>query len=211
MSKLLSATALLAALTLPMTAAASPSAPTTPVSPASSANQPSPAGVADYTYIQAQYLDWGSSDYFGDSAKGPGAEFSFQFDKHAFAYGDFDRLAFDRLPGYLYRTGVGLGYAQSEGKVSAYLRAGYYREMLSASLGGARSYYWEFGYGMRGALTNWLSLEGELYTDINPEFGSRPWGVKFGAAAAFGPVSLHLAADHNRDVNSLVGMLRFAF
>lgn len=175
------------------------------------ASAPAQAGVGDYSYIQVQHLDWGSSDYFGDSAKGNGAEFSFQFGQHAFAYGDFDRLAFDRLDGYLYRTGLGLGYAQTEGKVSAYLRAGYYREMLSGGLGGARSYYWEFGYGMRGALNRYFSLEGEIYTDLRPDFGSRPWGVKFGAAIAFGPVSFHVDADHNRDVNSLVGVLRFAF
>jgi len=171
----------------------------------------SPAGIADYSYIQVQRVQWGNSRHFGDSAKGNGVQFSFQWSQHAFFYGDYDRLAFDRGPGYLYKTGAGLGYAQTQGKVSAYLRGGYYREMLSAAAGGARSYYWEFAYGMRGALTKWFSLEGELYTDLRPEFGSRPWGVKFGAAAAFGPVSLHVLADHNRDVNSLRAMLRVAF
>lgn len=179
--------------------------------PACSALAPSPAGIADYSYIQVQRVEWGNSRYFGDSAKGNGAKFSFQFGKHAYVYGDFDRLGFDRMPGYLYRTGAGLGYAQTQGKVSAYVRAGFYREMLSASLGGARSYYWEFAYGMRGSLTRWLSLEGELYTDLHPEFGSRPWGLAFGAAATFGPLSLHFLADHNRDVNSLQAALRFAF
>lgn len=171
----------------------------------------SPAGIADYSYIQLQHLEWGSSRYFGDSAKGNGAKFSFQFGTHAYFYGDFDRLAFDRLAGHLYRTGAGLGYAQTQGKVSAYVRAGFYREVQSASPGGARSYYWQLAYGMRGALNQWVSLEGELYSDLKPEFGSRPWGVKFGAAVAFGPVSVHVLADHNRDVNSLQAMLRFAF
>lgn len=175
------------------------------------ASPASPAGIGDYSYIQAQYTDWGNSDYFGDSAKGPGAKLSFQFGQNAYAFGNFDRLAFARQPGYLYRTGVGIGYAQTQGKVSAFVQAGYYRELLSGSLGGARSYYWEIGYGMRGALNRYFSLEGELYTDLRPEFGSRPWGLKFGVAAAFGPVSIHLDADHNRDVNSVVGALRFAF
>ena len=175
--------------------------------PAHAASAP-PAGIADYSYIQVQRVQMGSSGYFGDSAKGNGVKFSFQWSRHAFFYGDFDRLSFDRGSGHLYKTGAGLGYEQTQGKVSAYLRGGYYRERVSS---GERSYYWEFAYGMRGALTKWLSLEGELYTDLRPEFGSRPWGVKVGAAAAFGPVSLHLVADHNRDVNALRAMLRFAF
>lgn len=170
-----------------------------------------PAGIADYSYIQVQQVESGNSRYFGDSAKGNGGKFSFQFGQNAYVYGDFNRLSFDRMSGHLYETGLGLGYAQTEGKLSAYVQAGYYREMLSASLGGARSYYWEFAYGVRGALTKWLSLEGELYSDLHSEFGSRPWGVKFGAAVAFGPVSFHVLADHNRDVNSLQAMLRFAF
>jgi len=178
--------------------------------PARAATAP-PAGIADYSYIQVQRVEWGNSRYFGDSAKGNGARFSFQWGQHAFFYGNFDRLSFDNGPGYLYRTGVGLGYAQTQGKVSAYIKAGYYRTRLSGAAGGQRSYYWEFAYGMRAALNQWFSLQGELYTDLHPEFGSRPWGVRFGAAAAFGPVSLHLVEDHNRDVNSLRASLRFAF
>lgn len=170
-----------------------------------------PAGIGDYSYIQLQYTDWGNSDYFGDSAKGPGGEFSFQFGKHTYVFGNYDRLAFSRLSGYLYSSGVGFGYAQTQGKVSAFVQTAYYRQSVSGSLGGARSYYWEFGYGLRGALTNAISFEGELYTDLHSEFGSRPWGVKFGPAVSFGPLSLHVWAEHNPDVNSLVGMLRFAF
>lgn len=170
-----------------------------------------PAGIASYSYIQVERLDWGSSDYFGDSAKGNGAKFSFQFGAHAYVFGSYNRLEFDRLPGHLYHTGVGLGYAQTEGRLSAYVQLGYYREMLSASLGGGRGYYFEPAYGMRAAFGRYFSLEGEIYTDLRPEFGSRPWGVKFGVAVALGPVSLHLVADHNPDVNSFMGVLRFSF
>ncbi len=170
-----------------------------------------PAGIANYSYFQVQRIEWGNSRFFGDSAKGNGAKFSFQFGTNGYVFGETDKLAFHRMPGDLYQTGVGLGYAQTQGKISAYVQVGYYRRMLSASLGGARSHYWEFAYGMRSALSNWFSLEGELYSDFRPEFGSRPWGVKFGAAAAFGPVSLHLVANHNRDVNALEAMLRFSF
>ncbi|MGH8161524.1 MAG: hypothetical protein ACRESR_05150 [Gammaproteobacteria bacterium] len=175
------------------------------------ASGPAPAGIADYSYIEVRRLDWGSSDYFGDSAKGNGAKFSFQFGAHAYVYGSYDRLEFDRLPGYLYRTGVGIGYQQTEGRVSAYVQIGYYRELLSAALGGARSYYFEPAYGMRAAFGQHFYLEGEIYSDFHPEFGSRPWGVKFGVAGVFGPVSVHLVADHNRDVNRLLAALRFSF
>ncbi len=191
-------------------AATAPSAATTTASAAAA-----PAGIADYSYIQVERIDWGSSRYFGDSAKGNGAKFSFQFGAHAYVYGSYGRLDFNRLPGYLYRTGVGLGYAQTEGRLSAYVQIGYYREMLSAALNNtfssARIYYFEPAYGMRAAFGRYFSLEGEIYTDLRPDFGSRPWGIKFGAAVALGPVSLHLVADHNRDVNALTAMLRFAF
>ncbi|MGH8224834.1 MAG: hypothetical protein ACRER1_01595 [Gammaproteobacteria bacterium] len=174
-----------------------------------------PAGIADYSYIQVERINWGSSRYFGDSAKGNGAKFSFQFGAHAYVYGSYGRLKFDSLSGYLYRTGVGLGYAQTEGRLSAYVQIGYYREMLSASLSNtfssARSYYFEPAYGMRVAFGRYFTLQGEIYSDLRPDFGSRPWGIKFGAAVALGPVSLHLVADHNRDVNALTAMLRFAF
>lgn len=170
-----------------------------------------PAGIDDYSYIQIMRIDQASSDYLGDSVKGNGAKFSFLFTKHAYFYGSYARLSFDDGPGYLYRTGVGLGYKQTIGRVSAYLRIGYYRGMLSASRGGARSYYFEPAYGVRGAFGDHFYLQGELYTDIHPEFGSRPWGIKFGAAVVLGPVSLHLVANHNNDFNSLVGALRVSF
>ncbi|MGH8426563.1 MAG: hypothetical protein ACRES7_01100 [Gammaproteobacteria bacterium] len=199
------------ALTIAFACAGAPAVRAATDSPLAAPASASPAGIADYSYIQVEHIDGGNSDYFGDSAKGNGAKFSFQFGRNAYVYGSYDRLAFDRLPGDLYRTGVGIGYAQTEGKVSAYVQLGYYREMLSAALGGARGYYFEPAYGMRAALNRYFSLEGEMYTDIRPEFGSRPWGLKFGAAFALGPVSLHVVADHNRDVNSLSGALRFAF
>ncbi len=176
---------------------------------------PAPTGIADYSYVGLRYLDWGSSDFFGDSAAGGGAKFSFQFGAHAYVYGSYDRLGFDRQPGYLYRTGVGLGYAQTEGRISAYVQISFYREMVSGDHGGAqsgaRSYYFEPAYGMRAAFGNHFMLEGEIYSDFHPDFGSRPWGIKFGAAVVFGPVSLHLLADHNRDVNSMTAALRFSF
>lgn len=170
-----------------------------------------PAGIGDYSYIQVQRLAWGSSDYFGDSATGNRAKFSFQFGKHAFFYATYARLEFDDQPGYLYRTGAGIGYQQTRGGISAYLRLGFYRGMLSASRGGARSYYWEPAYGLRAAFGKHFYLQGEIYADLNPEFGSRPWGVKLGGAVVFGPVSLHLVANHNDDVNSLGAVLRLAF
>jgi hypothetical protein len=175
------------------------------------ASRQAPAGIGDYSYIEIRHSDVGSSDYFGDSSKGNGVKFSFQFTGHAFVYGSYDRFSFDHFPGRLYRTGVGLGYQQTEGRVSAYVRIGYYRRMLSASMGGAREYYFEPAYGMRAAFGDHFYLEGELYSDFRPDFGSRPWGLKFGVVGAFGPITLHLIADHNRDVNSLQAALRFAF
>lgn len=169
-----------------------------------------PAGISDYSYIQIQRTQLGSSRYFGESAKGNGLEAAFQFGQNAFVYGDFDRLDFDH-GGNLYRTGLGLGYAQTQGKISAYLRGGFYREVASGNARPGRSYYWEFAYGMRASLTDWFALDGELYSDIHPEFGSVPWGLKFGVAFALGPVSLRVTDDHNREVNSLAAALRLAF
>ena len=169
-----------------------------------------PAGISDYSYIQFQRSQLGSSSYFGETARGNGLKAAFQFGQNAFVYGDFDRLDFDH-GGNLYRTGVGLGYAQTQGKLSAYLRGGFYREVASGNSRPGRSYYWEFAYGMRASLTNWFGLDGELYTDLHPEFGSVPWGLKFGAVFALGPVSLRVMDDHNRQVNTLSAALRLAF
>lgn len=164
------------------------------------------AGIADYSYIQVQRTSWGSSRYFGDSATGNGFKAAYQFGQNAYVFGDYSRRDFDK-GGYLYHSGVGLGYAQTQGKVSAYLQGGYFRDIL----GNARSYYWEFAYGIRGAVTSWLGLEGQLYTELHPQFGSVPWGVKVGANVSLGPVSLRVMANHNRDVNGLTAALRFAF
>lgn len=169
-----------------------------------------PAGIGDYSYIQVQHSQLGSSNYFGETAEGNGLEASYQFGQNAFVYGDFGRLSFDH-GGYLYRTGVGLGYAQTVGKISAYLRGGFYREIASGNTRPGRSYYWEFAYGLRASLANWVALEGELYSEIHPDFGSVPWGLKFGVAFALGPVSLHVDDNHNRDVNTLSAALRVAF
>lgn len=168
---------------------------------------PAPAGIADYSYIEVRYTDMGSSDYFGDSAKGPGAKFSFQFGRHAYVFGSYDRLDFDRRSGNLERTGVGIGYQQTRGRISAYVQIAYFREAIT----GANGYYFQPAYGMRAAFGRHFYLEGELYSDFHPDFGSRPLGLKFGVAGVFGPVSVHLVADHNRDVNSLVGVVRFSF
>ncbi len=165
-----------------------------------------PAGVGDYSYIQVQRMQMGNSSYFGDSAKGNGLEASYQFGQNAYVFGNYGRLDFDK-GGYLYHSGVGIGYAQTQGKVSAYLQGGYFRDIVGSS----RSYYWEFAYGIRGAINSWFGLEGQLYTELHPEFASVPWGVKFGANIAFGPVSFRVMANHNKDVNGLTAALRFAF
>ena len=169
-----------------------------------------PAGIGDYSYIQVQRSQLGSSRYFGESAQGNGVKASYQYNRNTFIYGDFDRLGFDH-GGYLYHTGIGLGYAQTMGKVSAYLLGGFYRDIAVGNSRPGRSYYWQFAYGLRGSLTRWLALEGELYSDFHPDFASVPWGLKFGVAFALGPVSLHVVDDHNRDVNTLSAMLRVAF
>lgn len=169
-----------------------------------------PAGISDYSYIQVQHSELGNSGYFGESARGNGVKAAFQFGQNAFVYGDFDRLDFDH-GGNLYRTGIGIGYAQTQGKISAYLRGGFYREVASGNTRPGRSYYWEFAYGMRAGLTNWFGLDGELYSDIHPDFGSVPWGLKFGVTFALGPVSLRVMDDHNRQVNTLSAGLRLAF
>ncbi|MGH8128027.1 MAG: hypothetical protein ACRETC_06625 [Gammaproteobacteria bacterium] len=176
-------------------------------SPAPTAN---PAGIGDYSYIQVQHSQLGSSSYFGETAKSNGLEASYQFGQNVFVYGDFDRQAFDK-GGNLYRTAVGIGYAQTAGKISAYLRGGFYREIASGNSRPGRSYYWQFAYGLRASLASWFAVQGELYSDIHPEFGSVPWGLKVGVAFALGPLSLHLTDDHNRQVNTLSAALRFAF
>lgn len=173
---------------------------------AATAQSLNPAGVGNYSYIQVQRIELGSSRYFGESAKGNGFKASYQFGQNAYVFGDYGRLGFDK-GGYLYHSGVGIGYAQTQGKLSAYLQGGYYRDIVGSS----RSYYWKFAYGIRGAINSWFGLEGQLYTELHPEFGSVPWGVKFGANVALGPVSLRILANHNRDVNGLTAALRFAF
>ena len=169
-----------------------------------------PAGIGDYSYIQIQHSNLGSSRYFGETSIGNGFKAAYQFGTNAYVYGDFDRFDFGQ-GGRLYRTGIGLGYAQTQGRLSAYLRGGFYREIASGNTKPGRSYYWEFAYGLRGALNRWVALEGELYTELKPDFGSVPWGLKFGVAFALGPVSLHVNDDHNRQVNTLSAALRVAF
>ncbi len=176
------------------------------VAHAANAMPVNPAGVGDYSYIQVQRMQMGNSSYFGDSAKGNGFKASYQFGQNAYVFGDYGRLGFDK-GGYLYHSGVGIGYAQTQGKVSAYLQGGYFRDMV----GNSRSYYWEFAYGLRGAINSWFGLEGQLYTELHPEFASVPWGVKFGANVAFGPLSFRVMANHNKDVNGVTAALRFAF
>lgn len=169
------------------------------------------AGIGDYSYLKLERIDWGSSRYFGDSAQGNGVALAYQVNRSTFVYGSYDRLEFAHLPGYLYQTGIGIGYQQTRGKISAYLRIGYYRSMLSGPLGGARSYYWQTAYGVRAALNRYFSFVGEIYSDIKPDFGSRPWGIKAGVNFAMGPFALSVFADHNPDVNSLVGQIGIAF
>ncbi|MGA7966726.1 MAG: hypothetical protein WCB49_12740 [Gammaproteobacteria bacterium] len=176
----------------------------------SSAQTTAPAGIGAYSYIQVQHSQLGSSSYFGETAKSNGLEASYQFGQNAFVYGDFDRQTFAN-GGNLYHTGIGIGYAQTAGKISAYLRGGFYRDIASGNSRPGRSYYWQFAYGLRASLANWFAVEGELYSDIHPEFGSVPWGLKFGVAFALGPVSLHVTDDHNRQINTLSAALRFAF
>lgn len=172
-----------------------------------------PAGIGQYSYLQFEGFDWGSSDYFGSSASGEGFRFSYRWSGHAFVTGEYAHLHFDReaLRAGYNRVGLGMGLQGTAGKVSAYLRVGFYRAIASGTFNGARSYYWELAYGNRIALNKWFALDGEIYTDIHPEFGSRPYGIKLGASVALGRVSLTLLANHNRDVNALEASLRFAF
>lgn len=171
-----------------------------------------PAGISDYSYVKLERIQWGSSRYFGDSARGNGLEAAYQFGKNAFVFGSYDRLQFDHLPGYLYQTGLGFGYQQTAGKISAYLKAGYYRRILSGSvMNGGRSYYWQLSYGVRAALDQYFSFIGQIYSDIKPDFGSRPWGVKAGIGFSAGPLVISFMADHNHDVNSMIGRVGFAF
>lgn len=174
---------------------------------------PVPAGIGRYSYVEIRGIDWGSSDYFGSSARGDGIKLSYRWGGPAFVTGEFNHLEFDssRLYGYYSQAGINMGLEGTAGKVSAYLRAGFYRVVVSGTLNGARSYYWEIAYGNRIALNRWFELEGEIYSDVHPEFGSRPYGVKLGAGIALGPASLHLLLNHNPDVNSLEAALRFAF
>lgn len=174
---------------------------------------PAPAGIGRYSYVELRGIDWGDSAYFGAAARGEGIKFSYRWGTHAYVSGQFDRLRFDpnRLRARYNRTGVAIGLEGTAGKVSAYLQAGFYRVVGSGALDGARSYYWEVAYGNRIALDRRFAIVGEFYSDINPEFGSRPYGLKLGAAVSFGPATLQLLANHNPDVNSLEAALRFAF
>lgn len=180
---------------------------------AAPAPAPAPAGIGSYSYVELRGIDWGDSRYFGAAARGEGIKFSYRWGAHAYVTGQLDRLNFDpeRLQGRYDRTGVAIGLEGTAGKVSAFLQAGFYRVIGSGTLDGARSYYWEIAYGNRIALDRSFALVGEVYSDVNPEFGSRPYGLKFGVAATFGPATVQLLADHNPDVNALEAALRFAF
>jgi len=182
--------------------AAAPAAPAT-----------APAGIGHYSYLELRGIDWGNSRFFGAPARGEGLGISLGLGPHSYVSGQFDHLRFDgaRSGAGYDRAGVAFGLKGTAGKVSTYLQAGFYRAMGTGSLNGARSYYWEIAYGNRFALTRWFALLGEVYSDVNPEFGSRPYGVRAGVSVAFGPASLQLLADHNRDVNSLDAALRVAF
>lgn len=180
---------------------------------AAPAPPPAPAGIGSYSYLELRGVDWGNSGYFGASARGEGIKLSYRWGGHAFVSGQFDHLRFDpdRLSARYNRTGLAIGLEGTAGKVSAYLQAGVYRVVVSGVFNGARSYYWEVAYGNRVALNRTFALVGEIYTDVNPEFGSRPYGLKLGAAVSWGVVGFQLLADHNPDVNSLEASLRFAF
>lgn len=172
-----------------------------------------PAGIGRYSYIEVRGIDWGNSSFFGAPARGDGLKLSYRFGSHAYVSGQYSHLRFDGVlsDAGLNRAGVAFGLEGTAGKVSAYLQAGFYRSVGSGPLNGARSYYWEVAYGNRFALTRSFALLGEVYSDVNPEFGSRPYGLKAGVSVAFGSASLQVLADHNSDVNSLHATLRFAF
>lgn len=180
---------------------------------AAHAATPAPAGIGSYSYVELRGIDRGSSRYFGSSAQGDGIKMSYQWTEHTFVTGEFDHLRFNgnRLHGNYDQAGINMGLEGTAGKVSAYLRAGFYRVVLSGTLNGARSHYWELAYGNRVALNQWLALDGEIYSDIHPEFGSRPYGLRIGASVTHDRASLEFFINHNPDVNSLQADLRFSF
>lgn len=184
-----------------------------PIARATPRPRSAPAGIGDYSYIQFRGFDRGNSDYFGASSQGTGVKVSYQVTGHAYVIGAFDHFHFDEPVdgGFENRTALGLGLQGTAGKVSAYLQVSYDRAIATGRFNGARSYYWQIAYGNRIALNSWLEVDGEVYSDIHPEFGSRPYGVKLGMAGTFGPITIGLYDDHNPDVNSLEAVLQFGF
>lgn len=170
-----------------------------------------PQWISQYSFVQFSHKKFGSFDYFGSAATGNSVRAAYQFGAHGYVFGSYGRFSFDQGPGRLYQTGVGIGYAQTEGNLSAYISIAAYRQALSASRGGQRDYYYEGSYGVRAAVTRHFAVIGSIYSDFATGFGSRPWGVKVGVALGGGPLSVEFYTDHNRDVNSMTAAVRLTF
>lgn len=164
-------------------------------------SQPPQTDPMSYSYLQVNRLSM-RSDYFNDRSAGDGIRFSYDFSNSVYLLGQWNKLDFDTLPGSENLTGIAIGTHQAyNDRTSFFVDIGYYRDALSASLGSRADSYWRVNYGFRGMLTNYLELDGAIFTERNTDFGRRPFGERLGLGFKSQYIGIMVAGEHTANGN----------
>ena len=167
----------------------------------SNSSQPPQQDPMSYSYLQLNRLSQ-HSDYFGDHASGNGISFSYDFSNSVYLFGQWNKLNFDTLPGSENLTGFAVGTHQAyNDRTSFFVDLGYYRDVLSGSLGGKADSYWRVTYGFRGMLTSYVELDGAIFTERNTDFGRRPFGERLGVGFKSQYLGIMLSGEHTANGN----------
>lgn len=167
----------------------------------SGASQPPQQDPMSYSYLEVNHLAV-NSDYFKDRSSGKGLRFSYDFPTEVYLFGQWNRLDFDTLAGNETLSGFGVGTHQAySDRTSFFVDLGYYRDALSASLGGKSDNYLRATYGFRGMLTSYLELDGAIFTERNTDFGRRPFGERIGLGFKSQYIGLMIYGEHTANGN----------
>ncbi|HEX5339734.1 MAG TPA: hypothetical protein VFX47_02520 [Gammaproteobacteria bacterium] len=164
-----------------------------------------------YSYLEVDHLVV-NSDYFNDRSAGNGIRFSYDFPNSVYLFGQWNRLDFDTQPGSENLTGFGIGTHQAyNDRTSFFADLGYYRDALSASLGGKTDNYLRVSYGFRGMLTSYVELDGAIFTERNTDFGRRPFGERLGVGFKSQYFGLMLSGEHTANGNRVEAKLSWFY
>ena len=157
--------------------------------------------VFSYSYLQLDHQSE-RSDFFADRSAGNGLKFSYDFDGAVYAFGQWNRLDFEALPGSHDVVGAGIGAHQAySDQTSFYIDLALFRDKLDAVAGGASDEYWRVSYGFRMHATTLFEVDGGIFTERNTNFGRRPFGERLGVGMDFSVLSLMLSGEHTADGN----------